>query len=667
MVQANRYSNEFDTDSDEAEVDEDSEDVDEDKESGESQDDNSDEGEDEEEGDEEEESGEDEDEDGEETGDEDGEETGDEDDEETGDDDDEEEESDEEEDEAHNEEDEFADEPGGAAEPSNIEADETDDVPTDEPEGQDSSKSTEEEDKRKKVLLFLACICCCLVVIIAVVLGVVLGGKDDDDESKGVAPINPIPSTSPAPSFVPTLHPDQIFFPVVADTYLRSGAFADQSFGTSEDLEVRNGSGDSNVAYMLLQFDLSGLPPGDSGNIFRPREVILRLSHVESVATGSANITVVKLPSDSNLDIESLTYQDFTPSDGEDGPTFVVAPDDVEVEVDITTMIEASNSQLRGRRHLQQDKIIFMLESRDSNINLSGEFFRSREYQNGDFKPMIIHNFVTTPPTIAPTVSPAPTLSSKPSMSPTISSAPTTSTAPSTGGSLPPTGASAKPSSSSKPSVSVSPSLQPSTSSQPSLSSKPSVNPTDSAKPSNGASSFTPTSTPSVSSKPSVSRQPSSNPTLSNAPSISSQPSTCEEQITPPLVTVRGPTTPFPEGALEYVSQDGAEVTMRIIQKWSDDDVAWIAPYYGDSAEDLESRSCERRRNVAPLGTIEVTFRCAFDRVTFAVIVNDGTFAVGDDLGLPPGCTAEAEDLEGQKVLYAFELKCSPPPASCFE
>jgi hypothetical protein len=663
MVQANRYSNEFDTESDEAEVDEDSEDVDEDEESGESEDDNSDEGEDEEEGDEEEESGEDEDEDGEETGDED--------DEETGDDEDEEEESDEDEDEAHDEEDEFADEPG-AAEPSNIEGDETDDVPTDEPEGQDSSKSTEEEDKRKTFLMFLACICCCLVIIIAVVLGVVLGGKDNDDESKEIlttpVPVTSIPSTSPAPSFVPTLHPVQIFFPVVADTYLRSGEFADRSFGTSEDLEVRNGLGDSNVAYMLLQFDLSGLPSGDSDNIFRPREVILRLSHVESVATGSANITVVKLPSDSNLDIESLTYQDFTPSGGEDGPTFVVAPDDTDVEVDITAMIEASNTQLRGRRHLQREKIIIMLESRDSNNNLLAQLFRSREYQNGDFEPMIVHNFVTPSPTASPTVSSAPTTSSKPTMLPTISAAPTTSTEPSytpTSGSLPPPKASGEPSSSSKPSVSVSPSLQPSTSAQPSLSLKPTVNPTDSAKPSNGATSEPPTNSPSVSSKPSVSRQPTSAPTVSDAPSISSQPSTCQEQITPPLVEVVGTTTtPFPEGAVEYVSQDGTEVTMRIIQKWSDKNVAWIVPYFADT---VETKSCVKSRDLPPLGTIEVTLFCFEDRQTFAVIVNDSTFVEGADLELPEGCTTENDDLAGQKVLYEFNLKCSPPAPSCLE
>jgi hypothetical protein len=118
---------------------------------------------------------------------------------------------------------------------------------------------------------------------------------------------------------------------------------------------------------------------------------------------------------------------------------------------------------------------------------------------------------------------------------------------------------------------------------------------------------------------------------------------------------------------LEYLSQDGSDVTLRIIQKWSDDDVVWIVPYFAYLVDNVDTRSCEKKRNVPALGTVDVTIPCFQGRATLVVIVNDSTIVEGVGLELPNGCKTEADDLQGQKVLYEFNAKCSPAPASCFE
>jgi hypothetical protein len=217
--------------------------------------------------------------------------------------------------------------------------------------------------------------------------------------------------------------------------------------------------------------------------------------------------------------------------------------------------------------------------------------------------------------------------------------------------------------------VSAMPSQTPSASSAPSASIQPSLRPSGSTMPSN---------VPSVSLKPSTSFAPSLRPstsllpTITPNPSTSLQPTTCLEQLIPPQWSINGAKdNPFPDGAFEYVSQDVSNVTVKIIQKWSDQNLVWIAPYYEDKNLPDPFRACERFRDIPPLGEVEITVACFSGVSIFNVIVSDNSLVPGSDLNMDgdndgiPGCQSADDDVLEKKVLYAFDVKCTPPPASC--
>ena len=213
-----------------------------------------------------------------------------------------------------------------------------------------------------------------------------------------------------------------------------------------------------------------------------------------------------------------------------------------------------------------------------------------------------------------------PTTSIKPSASPTTTYAPTTTVAPSV---------------------------------QPSLSAKPSATPTTSPKPS---VSMQPSLVPSVSMKPSTSSQPT----------ISEQPTTCLHQIYPPVWTIRGARdNPFPDGAFEYLAQNTNTATIRITQKWSLQPLSWIAPFYYDYQADLWR--CTKFREVPYDNFIDTTFECRGAAPQFVVIVSDDTLLPGPNLTLPQGCQDDPFDIGNKMTLYAFEVKCTPPPQECLE
>jgi hypothetical protein len=290
-------------------------------------------------------------------------------------------------------------------------------------------------ERRKRTMILLLCSCCMLAIIFAVLLGVLFSGEDDDDggnnekPSSQISTVMPsaiptlkpsaiptsmpsvIPTASLSPTNLPTLHPPEMLFPVIADTYLRGGIYANENFGNDDTFLIINGDDESDTGYALLEFDLTSLPPDE--NIFRESEVILRLFRVQGVSNQTASISITKLAHSEDIDIETLTWEGFTPENGVTGPTFQVDEDTEELEIDITGLIRGtpSSRQLRGRR-LQDGKTFLLLETVDDS-NFLGEFFRSRE-SGPDRAPLIIHNFLTEAPSPFPSVSLQPT-SEKPS------------------------------------------------------------------------------------------------------------------------------------------------------------------------------------------------------------------------------------------------------------
>lgn len=461
-------------------------------------------------------------------------------------------------------------------------------------------------------VLALICCCCCIIILV-VVLVVVLGGKDDKDDSPipsvTSAPVSSPPTISPSPTSSPTLYPQQIFLPIVADTYLKSGAFGDQSFGTEDRFEVLNDQPDTD-AYALLQFDLSELPPqGD----LRDSEIILRLNHIETILAGTTSeILVSKIPYDSSLDVESLTYNSYTPFDSTRGPTFTVSPDTTSIDIDITDMIRFRRPGLvRGRRNTQERGLLLQLRSNGEDNRL-GQLFRTRE-AGEDFAPLLIHNFNTDSPTQSPSGSIAP--SASPTGGPTVTARPTVSSMPSN-----------------NPTTTVQPSSAPTITAQPSSSSMPS-------------------NTPSISPQPSVSAEPS----------VSPRPTPCSDQTTLLAYSTAGAgadVNPLPEGAITYISQDSTSVTVRIRQLWSDESVVWIATNYFDADQTLV---CPKTRNIAGGDSFDVEVPCpGRDIAILNLLVNDDSLLAGPDLNLENGCVPDDDDIFGKKQVYGFELKCQP-------
>lgn len=377
----------------------------------------------------------------------------------------------------------------------------------DEPEVDDR----EEEDKaaRRRTLMFIACCCCCLLIIAIVLLILFLTGGDDDKSTSSTAPsMAPSVNDTMVPSAAPSVFEEEIVFPAVSDTYIQGGALADQQFGTAETFEVVDGEGDDNKAIALLLFNMSNIT---SDSAFEDSQILLRLMHVESVNSETSAISVSKLPFDSTVDVEGLTWNDFSNTEGEAGPEFTVVEDSEEIDVDVTSLVRPARKLRQGRR-LQSDGMLFLKLEATNNTDHFGEVFRSREFNDGEFAPkLILHRDRATPsnssppPTSPPTVAPVtpPTFSPAPSASPSLSAGPTLSMAPSL--SAAPSGA---PSSSAPPSITASES--------PSQSFSPTAMPTSSPAPTR---TFTPSSMPSVSNTPTTTYSPSQSPSSSSFPS----------------------------------------------------------------------------------------------------------------------------------------------------
>ena len=536
----------------------------------------------------------------------------------------------------------------------------------------DEGEERKPESESINCLAILLCLCCGLLLLGLVVFLIWWFVFKDEEEGPTLY------GTGPDPDPWPT-----IIIPVLADTYMRSGDFADNIHGKLEELMTLNVAGTNDTAYMLLQINASALPPDTN---LRDRDIFLEMTHVGKLGEESMSVEISMLqPVSADTDIETLSWNMFSPQDNQTGPVFSVKPDDALLEVDITDLIESFLNpavRLRSRRVLQEEMLLLMLKSVSAQ-SLSATFY-SREFDGGALAPRIVHNFATLAPSGAPSISSLPSVSMQPSSPPSISSIPSLSFNPTV--SEPPT-------------VSSEPTLTPRPSPAPSISSAPSSIPSLSLEPSGQPSpnpsaimSFSPTlisAVPTVSIEPSMSLAPSAAPSISSAPSrgpslstipsvsfqpsISPQPSTCLERITPPFYDIAGATAnPFPPGAFEYVSQDVSRVTFRVIQKWSDEPVVWIALHYYDPlvANSVGDRECPKFRaieNVKPGGVIEKTLGCFKRRAFVIIIVNDNTLIEGLDLELHKmvSCQKEDDDVRNKKAAYAFELHCTPPPESC--
>ena len=164
---------------------------------------------------------------------------------------------------------------------------------------------------------------------------------------------------------------------------------------------------------------------------------------------------------------------------------------------------------------------------------------------------------------------------------------------------------------------------------------------------------------------------PSAVPTRSLTPTLSFEPTSlleyCSKWYTPPMYDIAGSQTPYPAGALEYVSQESAWVTVRVHQQFSNATVDWITLYHCQGKGAKEECFCSKERNVTANATILRDVNCFKKEKHFAIIVNDPTVPAGPDLRLPRGCVVDDDDLKQRKVAYLFQLRCDPPPPECKE
>jgi len=184
----------------------------------------------------------------------------------------------------------------------------------------------------------------------------------------------------PAPVLTPTslLQPTstQIIVTPYADTYIyREGFDRFEAFGDEDTFLVQNGPSivrdEIADAIGLIAFDLSEI-----SSTAEPQSFTLRLYHEPlDVDRGSSTLQIRRMPS-TVLFIESLHSSLYDPDDDEGviGPSFVVSPDDTIIDIDITDLVFAFNSE-------ENDDIFLLIENKgDEQVKgAGGDRFFSRE------------------------------------------------------------------------------------------------------------------------------------------------------------------------------------------------------------------------------------------------------------------------------------------------
>lgn len=202
--------------------------------------------------------------------------------------------------------------------------------------------------------------------------------------------MTPTAAPSNYPTMNPTRDPNKMYFPVVADTYIRDGASSTQNFGSGNSLLVVKNSGFQ--TRILLYFNLTGLPmlegestPGES--------LVLRVEHIgEKLSYPSPKVQVsrVSMQADyfknatAGFNIEDLTWDDFVWE--EKLGTTITLSDEVRLaEFEINDLLDLS----KNNEMPNNGGVLFALQTPDLS-NPFGESFLSRE-TGEDYAPLVFY------------------------------------------------------------------------------------------------------------------------------------------------------------------------------------------------------------------------------------------------------------------------------------
>ena len=181
-----------------------------------------------------------------------------------------------------------------------------------------------------------------------------------------------------------------------ADTSIQSGPGTDDEiFGTGDFIYIQNGELAQNnfQSYGIMAFDLTEIPLS-AYTFLGSKSARLVLHHLEPVVEkAQVEITVSRLPEIplGSLAIETLSGQTFVQDKSSEvvGPTFSVSPStNSRVEVDITDLVFEFNGP-------KENKLFLKIENNgEFQLQDTGDQFYSREYEDGEFAPEVMLDFV---------------------------------------------------------------------------------------------------------------------------------------------------------------------------------------------------------------------------------------------------------------------------------
>lgn len=204
------------------------------------------------------------------------------------------------------------------------------------------------------------------------------------------------------------------------------------------------------------------------------------------------------------------------------------------------------------------------------------------------------------------------------------------------------------------------PTSSPSDSPSSSPSSSPSLNPTPHPTPRPSSSpTSSPSDGPSSIPTPSPSAGPTDSPTLKPTGRSDGSDALCPEDIQ--LITHIG-VTDLPDDSIRIVSQNGSNVTVQLVQAYTDEDSA-INSWYYQYQKSAFSNKCYGDTNVEGDNVEEITIQCSHHNqialLEFWVAddISNGVLAAGDNAAIPECCHPTEPD--GTPVTkYILKVRC---------